>query len=183
MLDTPTRDGDSEIHLVTTIPAEKASATALAQAYAARWRIETAFGHMASWLESEIETLGYPRAALLGFCVGVMAYNTLSVVQGALRAVHGETVVQEEVSGYHLVHQARADAGGLDTMLEDKDWEAFRRMPVAELAELLVEIVRHIPLPTIKKAKRGPKKPVPKRTRFKNTPHVSTKKLLDRGNS
>jgi hypothetical protein len=56
-------------------------------------------------------------------------------------------------------------------------------MPVAELAALLVEIVRHIPLATIKKAKRGPKKPVPKCTRFKNTPHVSTKKLLDRGNS
>ena len=99
-----------------------------------------------------------------------MAYNTLSVVQGALRAVHGETVVQEQVSGYH-VHQARADVGGLDTLMEDKDWEPFRRMPVAELAALLVEIVRHIPLATIKKAKRGPKKPVPKRTRFKNTPH------------
>lgn len=183
VLDTPTRDGDSELHIVTTIPAERASATAVAYAYSARWRIETAFGHMASWLESEIDTLGYPRAALLGFCVGVMAYNTLSVVHGALRAVHGETVVQEQVSGYHLVHQARADVGGLDTLLEDKDWEPFRRMPVAELAKLLVEIVRHIPLATIKKAKRGPKKPVPKRTRFKNTPHVSTKKLLDQGNS
>ena len=85
VLDTPTRDGDSELHLITTIPAERASATAVAQAYAARWRIETAFGHMASWLESEIDTLGYQRAALLGFCVGVMAYNTLSVVQGAAR--------------------------------------------------------------------------------------------------
>jgi hypothetical protein len=31
----------------------------------------------------------------------------------------------------------------------------------------------------IRKHKRGPKKPVPKRTRFKNEPHVSTKKLLD----
>jgi hypothetical protein len=132
---------------------------------------------MASRQESEIDTLGYPRAALLGFRVGVMAYNTLLVVQGALRAVHGETVVREEVSGYHLVHRARAEVGGLDTLLEDKDGEPFRRMPVAELAELLVEIVRHIPLPRIKKAKRGPKKPVPKRTRFKNTPHVSARRL------
>lgn len=180
VLDTPTRDGDTVMHLITTIPKEKATATAIAQAYAARWRIETAFCHMASWLDAEITTLGYPRAALLGFCVGLMAYNTLSVVQGALRAVHGEKVVQEEVSGYHLVHQARADVGGLDTLLEGKDWEPLRTMSVIDLAALLVEIARHIPLATIQKAKRGPKKPVPKRTRFKNKPHVSTKRLLDR---
>ena len=157
-----------------------APANACGQAYAARWRIETAFCHMASWLEAEIETLGYPRAALLGFCVGLMAYNTLSVVQGALRAVHGEQVVKEDVSGYHIVHQARADVGGLDVFLEDKDWEPVRAMPVAEMAEWIVEIVRRIPLATIKKAKRGPKKHVAKRTRFKNKPHVSTKRLLDR---
>lgn len=180
VLDTPTRDGDTALHLITTIPADKATAQALARAYAARWRVETAFFHLASWLEAEIDTPGYPGAALLGFCIGLMAYNTLSVVHGALRAVHGETVVQEEVSGYHLVHQARADLGGLDTLLEETDWKPFRTMPVAEFAALLVEIVRHIPLATIQKAKRGPKKPVPRRTRFKKTPHVSTKKLLDR---
>ena len=134
---------------------------------------------MTSWLDAEIETLGYPRAALLGFCVGLMAYNTLSVVQGPLRAVHGETVVREEVSGYHIVHQARAEAGGLDALIEEQEWEPVRAMPVAEFATWLVEIIRVIPLPTIRKARRVEKKPVPKRTRFK-TPHVSTKKLLDR---
>ncbi len=179
LLDTPTRDGDTELHIITTIPRKGASATAIARAYAARWRIETAFCHMTSWLDAEIETLGYPRAALLGFCVGLMAYNTLSVVQGALRAVHGETVVREEVSGYHIVHQARAEAGGLDALIEEQEWEPVRAMPVAEFATWLVEIIRAIPLPTIRKARRVEKKPVPKRTRFK-TPHVSTKKLLDR---
>lgn len=179
-LDTPTRDGDTEMHIITTIPRKKAKATAIAHGYAARWTIETAFCHMASWLNAEIETLGYPRAALLGFCVGLMAYNTLSVVQGALRAVHSEKVVKENVSGYHIVHQARAEAGGLDALLDEQDWEPVRAMPVADLAAWLVEIVRHISLATIKKAKRGPKKPVPKRTRFKNKPHVSTKRLLDR---
>ena len=179
VLDTPTRDGDTELHIITTIPRKSASATAIAQAYAARWRIETAFCHMTSWLNAEIGTLGYPRAALLGFCVGLMAYNTLSVVQGALRAVHGEKVVKEDVSGYHIVHQARAEVGGLDTLIEEQEWEPVRTMPVAQLATWLVEIVRGIPLPTIRKAKRVAKKPVPKRTRFMK-PHVSTKKLLDR---
>jgi len=180
VLDTPTRDGDTAIHLITTIPASKALATVIARVDADRWPIETAFCHMASWLEAAIATLGYPRAALLGFCVGLMAYNTLSVVQGALRAVHGEQVVREKVSGYHIVHPARADVGGLDPLLDDKDWAPVRTMPVADLAAILVAIVRPIPLATIQKAKRGPKKPVQKRTRFKNKPHVSTQRLLSR---
>ena len=70
--------------------------------------------------------------------------------------------------------------GGLDTLLEPSDWEPIRTMTAAGLAVRLVEVVRHIPLATIRKAKRGPKKPVPKRTRFKGKPHVSTKRLLER---
>ena len=50
-------------------------------------------------------------------------------------------------------------------------------MPAA--AALLKAIAARIDLRMIRKHKRGPKKPVPKRTRFKNEPHVSTKKLLD----
>ena len=180
VLDTPTRDGDREIHLITTIPSERLGACEIATAYAGRWRIETAFGHMASWLEAEICTLGYPGAALLGFCVGLMAYNTLSVLHGALRAVHGEKVVQDEVSGYHIVHQAQSDGGGLNTLLDPEDWRPFREMTPDAMAAILVALVREIPLITIRKAKRGAKKPVPKRTRFKNKPHVSTKRLLDR---
>lgn len=178
-LDIPTRDGDTELHILTTIPQNKGTARAIARAYAARWRIETAFCHMDSWLNAEIPSLGYPRAALLGFCIGLMAYNTLSVVLGALRAVHGEKIVQEEVSSYHIAHQARADVGGLDVLLKDKDWEPLQALSVVELAVLLVKLVRKIPRETIQKAKRGSKKPVPKRTRFKDEPHVSTQKLLD----
>ncbi len=179
-LDQPTRDGDTELHLVTTIPADKGDALTLARAYQTRWRIETAFCHMAAWLKAEIATLGYPKAALLGFCVGLMAYNTLSVVRGALRAVNGSQKVEDEVSTYHLANQARSDGGGMDALLEDQDWKPLRELTVAEFAAILVEVVRHIPLATIKKAKRGTKKPVPKRTRHKDKPHVSTKRLLGR---
>jgi len=33
--------------------------------------------------EPEIKTLGYPKAALFGFCVAIVSYNILSVVLAA----------------------------------------------------------------------------------------------------
>jgi len=47
-----------------------------------------------------MNTLGYPKAALFGFCLALVAYNLLAVVLAALRSVHGEETVKEEVSLY-----------------------------------------------------------------------------------
>jgi hypothetical protein len=133
VLDTPTRDGDQEIHLLTTVPRAKARAKQIAKADLARWTIETAFAQVASWLNAESSGLGQPRAALFGFCVGLMAFNVLSVLHGALRAVHGEEGVRDEVSGYHLLVQARKDlggarhaahGGGLDALSDDERGQA-----------------------------------------------------------
>jgi hypothetical protein len=54
---------------------------------------------LAATLSAEIDTLAYPKAALFCFCVGLAAYNVVSVLKGALRAAHGEKKVTEEVSG------------------------------------------------------------------------------------
>lgn len=56
---------------------------------------------------------------------------------------------------------------------------ARARNASGRVRDVAVEIIRAIALPTIRKARRVEKKPVPKRTRFK-TPHVSTEKSLDR---
>jgi hypothetical protein len=50
-------------------------------------------------LHSEINALGYPKAALFGFCIALLAYNVLAVVKAALRGVHGEEKIADEVSG------------------------------------------------------------------------------------
>ena len=178
-LDAPTRDGDTELHLLTDLPASEVDACLAANLYQDRWQIETAFSEVALWLEAEIKPLGYPRAALLGFCVGLCAYNVMSVVLGALRAVHGDEVVSQDISGYHMVEQARADGGGLDALLTVDDWRAVRERDVALIAAELIKLARLIPLRTLKKSRRGPKKPVPPRTKFSDRPHVSTKRLLD----
>ena len=54
---------------------------------------QTAFHHLTVDLACEIDTLGYPKAALFGFCVALVAYNVVALVKGALRAAHGTAYV------------------------------------------------------------------------------------------
>jgi hypothetical protein len=51
---------------------------------------------------SEIKALGYCRAALFGFCIAQVSYTVMSVIKSALAGVHGNDVVGNHVSGYHI---------------------------------------------------------------------------------
>ena len=64
VLDKSTRDGDTEIHVLTNLPRVE-DAPVIAELYRKRWTIETAFQELEETLQSEINTLGYPKAALL----------------------------------------------------------------------------------------------------------------------
>jgi IS4 transposase len=76
-----------------------------AQLYHKRWNLETAFKHIEAYFHSEIKTLGYPKAALLGVCLVLVAYNLLGVVLAALHSVHGEDTVDHEVSLYYIANE------------------------------------------------------------------------------
>ena len=52
--------------------------------YRKRWTIEEAFQTLTEVLRCEVETLGYPKAALFAFATAVLAYNTYAVVKAAL---------------------------------------------------------------------------------------------------
>jgi hypothetical protein len=91
-----------ELTLLTNLSRSTAHAKLIAEIYRKRWTIETAFQELEAHLHSEINSLGYPNAALFGFCVALVAYNVLAVVKGALRSVHGEQKIANEVSGYYL---------------------------------------------------------------------------------
>ncbi len=179
-LDTPTRDGDTEIHVLTNIPEADANALAIAAAYHGRWTIETAFGELAATLEAEVDTLGYPKAALFCFCVGLAAYNVLSVIKGALRAAHGEKKVTEEVSGYYIANEIARTYAGMMIAIPEEEWVGFAQMTVKEFARVLKELAQGVRLETLKKHPRGPKKPVVKKPKNNKEPHVSTARLLEK---
>lgn len=177
-LRTPTEDGDSAVEILTNLPA-KVSAKKVAEIYLKRWKIEGAFHELTVALNCEVNTLGYPKAALFGFCVAVAAYNVLAVLKAALRAVHGEKKVQEEVSGYYMALEWAMVYAGMMIALPASEWEVFGRMSGPELAGYLRAWAGKIDLGRIKKAPpRKPTRTSPRRIKDKS-PHVSTARLLD----
>jgi IS4 transposase len=177
-LDKPTRDGAGEIAVLTNLSAEVANAVAVAELYRNRWTLETMFLSLTQMLQGEIAALGYPGAALLGFGVALASYNVLSTVQAALRANFGVEKVQKEVSGYYIANQVRAKSEGMAIAIEADLWVPFQTMKPAAFARELLQWGSHVSLSKFKKHPRGPKKPVPKRTRFPKHTHVSTARLL-----
>ena len=86
-LDQPTRDKDTEIHLLTNL-SPQVDGQQIARGYQSRWGIEAAFAKLTTVLRCELNTLGYPDAALFGFCLAVVMYNAVSTVMAALRTAH-----------------------------------------------------------------------------------------------
>ncbi len=173
-----TRDGDIDIFIICNLSKAKANAKKIAELYKGRWTIETAFQHLAEHLNSEINTLGYPRAALFGFCVALVTYIILSVIKAALGRVHGTDVVDNQVSGYYLADEISGTYRGMMIAIDDAHWLIFQQMTPNKLARVLRELAANVKLSAFRKHPRGPKKPLPKRKSCKNTPHVSTAKLL-----
>ena len=179
-LDMPTRDGEMDLAVVTNVPASDASAIEIAELYRKRWTLETMFFELTQMLDGELNTMGYPRAALLGFGIALVSYNLISTTKSAMRAAFGPEKVDEEVSNYYIANEARVMKEGLDVATDPEDWEPFQTMSAETLAKELIEFARNIRLSAFKRHKRGPKKPVPKRTQHTDSPHVSTAQLLVR---
>ena len=176
-LDEPTRDGATLLYILTNVPPQ-VSAKQVAQLYQNRWKLETAFQHLEAYFHSEINTLGYPKAALFGFCLALVAYNLLAVVLAALRRVHGEETVEEEVSLYYIANEIATTYTGMMIAIPEPEWDVFYAMPTAELATILLDLAERVNLNAFRKTPRAPKKPRPKRTGPPNQRHVSTAKLL-----
>jgi len=178
-LKQPTQDGDLEVDILTNLPAEAADAAQVAYVYLKRWQIEGVFHELTMALRCEVNTLGYPKAALFAFAVAVVAYNVLAVLKAALRAVHGEEKVQKEVSGYYVALEWALVYAGMMIALPPQEWDVFGRMSAEELAGYLRDWANKINLAKIKKA--PPRKPTKEKTkRIKDkSPHLSTARLLD----
>jgi hypothetical protein len=174
----PTRDGERQLRIRATLPAEVADAATVAEWYRKRWRIEGAFHALSETLQSEIKTLAYPPAALLGFCVGLVSFNLFAVVKAALRSVYGEDVVEQEVSTYYLTDEIAGTCRGMRIAIAEAEWTVFHELGSEEMANLLWEWAGVVDLSLYRKSKRGPKKPQPPRHNDPRKPHVSTARRL-----
>lgn len=179
-LDEPTRDGERVIHLVTDVPAERADAITLAELYLRRWDIESAFQEIEQALRSEVDTLCYPKAALLAFCIALMTFNVLSTIKAAMRSAHRAPKLLQEISGYYLAEEISATYWGMIIAIEPVHWtRQFAQATAAEVATCLRALAANVQPTRFKKRRRGPKRPPPARTGGLREKHVSTQRLLD----
>ena len=176
-LDEPTREGETEITLVTNLP-EDVSAINCCTAYRGRWGIERHFQVLTDLLNCEIPSLGYPRAALFAFGMSAVAGNALAVLKGCLRAEHGPEMAAE-VSNHAMVTEVARIYPGMMTTVPPRLWPEMRERSAPEVAEWLRELAAGVPVEWMLRARRGPKKPRPPRKKGDRHHHLATKKLLD----
>lgn len=177
-LEKPTRNGDTMVMVLTNLSEAGADALTVSELYRKRWGIETAFQKLESHLHSEINTLGYPKAALFGFCLALVAFNLYAVVMAALRSAHRDHAINAEISEYYLAEEIATTYTGMSIAVPEADWALFAQASHSELSNILLNLAAKMDLSKFKKNKRGPKKPPTPRNQFKDQPHVSTAKLL-----
>jgi Transposase DDE domain len=176
-LDEPTEDGDVMIEILTNLPTE-VTCVLVAKLYRSRWTVEALFGRLTTVLKCEVNTLGYPPAALFGFCVALASSNVYAGVKGALRCVHG-AVVTEQVSDYHLALEVSSVSRGLAIAVPGETWSEIGSWSVEQMSQWLVSLAKRTKLSRYPKSKRGPKKPKTRRTRFADKKHIATSRLLN----
>ena len=149
VLDKPPCDGEKVLNLLTNLPKTVADARLSAE----RWSIKTAFPELEAHLHSEINSLGYPKAALSGFCVALVTYNVLAVVKAALRSVHGEEKIANEVSGYYLSGHLGRTYEGMMIAVPEAEWHIFQRMSTGTFSQTLMQLANKVNLAKFKKHK------------------------------
>jgi hypothetical protein len=177
VLDEPTRDGDTEIHILTNLSRKEASAERVADLYRKRWTIEGRFYEVTQTLTCEPNTLAYPKAALFAFCLALVASNAMALLRGSLRAVHGTEAVAD-MSRHYVALEVRDTYVGMMVALPPQRWLVFRKLDAKELANVLCEVASHVRPDRYRKARRGPKRPPTAKDKYKNGGHVSTHRLL-----
>jgi hypothetical protein len=175
--DRPTREGDRTIQIVTNLPEKDADALTVAAWYRKRWTLETAFQELEAVLHGEIDTLGYPKAALFAFCIAWVSYHVLSTIKAAVRSVHG-VAAAEAISGSDLAEEIAGTHRGMRIAVPKDEWVVFHDLSPEQMSQFLQGMARAMRLNEYRKQPRGPKKPRPRRQSGAKIKHVATSKLL-----
>ncbi len=122
--------------------------------------------------------MGYPKAALFGFCMALVTYNLLSVVRAAVQAVHGKEAASW-LSTYYMAHEVASTNIGMSIVLEGAFWKnKYAKLTPTQMAHELKRLARNMRLTKYKKAKWTPKKKRKKKELKEPPNHASTFRVL-----
>jgi hypothetical protein len=175
-LEKPTKNGDSWLAILTTIPYAVCDTAQIAERYRHRWKIEHLFHILTVTLRCEIKTFCYPKAALFAFAVALVASNIVSTMRAAIRAVHGREE-EENLSNFHLAQDLKNGYGLFERTILDLIKEKAS-MSDGALVAFLLACAKHIRLKAYKKAPNRGYRTKEKRGTPNDPPHVSTAQLL-----
>lgn len=175
-LNEPTRDQETAVFIVTNLPMS-VSAMDISAAYRQRWTIETAFQEMAENLQGEIQSLGYPKAALFGFCMALVCFNLFSVIRAAIGSKHGDKAA-EDFSFYYAANEIASVIEGMSVILDENFWhQKYGQLTPSKMAIELKRLAGNVNLTKFKKNKWKKKSRPPNKSK-KNRKHESTFKIL-----
>jgi hypothetical protein len=179
-LHQPTRDGDTEIAILTNLPESVADSFLVARLYRGRWTVETFFQTVTTNFQCEIKTLGYPSAALFSFSMALFAYNVLSTLRTALSSVHGIGKIEAGVSNYnyYLAEEISMTYRGMMIAIPTEHWSIFADLNNQQFCQTLQDLASQVRLSAFLSHPRGPKKKKKKPDYDPKHPHVSTARLL-----
>ncbi len=159
-LEQATRDGETEIALLSNLPETDAPSVLVAQLYRKRWKVETLFQVATETFHCEIKTLGYPRAALFSFSMALVAYNLVSTLKGVIASVHGSDC-REKLSYYYLAEEIDSTYQGMMIALPPEDWQDLGTMSLPQFSSLLQDWANSVNLKAFTSSPRKPKKKKP----------------------
>ena len=173
----PTRNGETEICILTNLPSEISDAQ-IAQIYQRRWNIETLFQTVTENFNGEIKTLAYPKAALFSYSMALITYNILATIKYILSVIHGWGKIEAGLSDYYLVDEIQGTYRGMIIAVPKNDWQLISKLEDSSLVEWLKLLASNVYLKGFRKTPRTEKKPKSTLIKDPKRPHISTARLL-----
>ena len=122
--------------------------------------------------------MGYPKAALCGLCLALVASNRLAVVLAALRGGQGQEKVEAAVALSSIANDLSTTYNGMMIAIPEAEWDVFARLSAPDMVAPWHDLAQRVDLRAYRKSPRGPQRAGPKHDGSAKRGHVSTAKLL-----
>jgi Transposase DDE domain len=178
-LDVPTQEGETQIQLLTNLPASYRART-IAELYRKRWQMERHFHTIKRELHGQMPSLGEPRAAIFALCVSLAAGNVLALVKHLQPKARASTKpASRPLSAYYLALEISRSYAAIEAITSVRLWKHVAELSPISFLRWAKQLARCIVWSHYLAHPRGPKKHPPPRLSGKHRHHYSTYRLLN----